>query len=56
LSCFLQVEQCSQKLERAHKLIGGLGGEKQRWIDSVGQLNKDYDNIVGDVLVSVLLA
>ena len=25
-----QVDQCSKKLDRAEKLIGGLGGEKDR--------------------------
>ena len=31
----MQLEQnidlCSKKLDRAEKLIGGLGGEKERW-------------------------
>jgi len=27
-----QVDQCSKKLDRAEKLIGGLGGEKDRWV------------------------
>merc|ERR1719187_1901009 len=26
-----QVDLCAKKLERAEKLIGGLGGEKDRW-------------------------
>lgn len=26
-----QVDVCAKKLERAQKLIGGLGGEKDRW-------------------------
>lgn len=26
-----QVDLCARKLERAEKLIGGLGGEKTRW-------------------------
>ena len=26
-----QVDKCSMQLERAKKLIGGLGGEKDRW-------------------------
>ena len=46
------VEQCSQRLERAEKLIGGLGGEKVRWTAIVHALNVDFDNLVGDVLVS----
>ena len=27
-----QVDLCARKLERAEKLIGGLGGEKDRWV------------------------
>jgi len=26
-----QVEQCSNRLDRAEKLITGLGGENKRW-------------------------
>ena len=25
------IDICTKKLERAEKLIGGLGGEKERW-------------------------
>ena len=30
-----KVEQCSVKLDRAEKLIGGLGGERIRWEQTV---------------------
>ncbi|XP_041348477.1 dynein heavy chain 3, axonemal-like isoform X2 [Gigantopelta aegis] len=40
------------KIERAKKLISGLGGEKTRWTQNVEQLTETYDNIVGDVLLS----
>lgn len=41
-----------QKLGRAEKLIGGLGGEKVRW-NSVGdELGKVYINLTGDVLLA----
>ncbi|XP_052779096.1 dynein axonemal heavy chain 3-like isoform X2 [Mya arenaria] len=40
------------KIERAEKLISGLGGEKERWTKNVEDLNETYDNIVGDVLLS----
>jgi dynein heavy chain, axonemal len=46
------VEQCRARLERAEKLISGLGGERDRWTDSVAQLTIDYDNLVGDALIS----
>ena len=26
------VEQCALKLDRAEKLISGLGGERDRWV------------------------
>ncbi|CAH8482542.1 unnamed protein product [Schistosoma bovis] len=42
-----EVSNCSTKLERATKLIGGLGGEKDRWHQAA-----KYDNPIGDVLTS----
>ncbi|XP_070190635.1 dynein axonemal heavy chain 1-like isoform X2 [Littorina saxatilis] len=44
--------ECEGRLVRADKLIGGLADEKERWIESVGNLEDIIDNIVGDVLVS----
>jgi len=46
------VEQCSARLDRAQKLIGGLGGEKDRWSESVAQFQLDYVNVLGDVVIS----
>ncbi len=40
------------KLERARKLIGGLGGEKDRWTVAAADLQGVYDNLLGDVLIS----
>lgn len=37
---------------RAEKLIGGLGGEKDRWGQVAVDLQIAYDNLLGDVLVS----
>ena len=31
---------CEQKLDRAEKLIGGLGGEKARWTETAAYLNE----------------
>lgn len=42
----------TQKLSRAEKLIGGLGGEKIRWTAVAEELRKDYTNLTGDVLLS----
>ena len=47
-----QVDDCKSKLYRAHKLLGGLGGEKARWQITVEKLNKDYIRLQGDVTVA----
>uniref|UniRef100_A0A6Q2WX96 Dynein axonemal heavy chain 12 n=1 Tax=Esox lucius TaxID=8010 RepID=A0A6Q2WX96_ESOLU len=47
-----QVDLCACKLERAEKLIGGLGGEKTRWSKAADDLQNIYDNLTGDVLIS----
>jgi len=47
-----EVKMCSVKLERAEKLIGGLGGEKIRWTQSVENLNQQLENVTGDVVLS----
>ena len=36
----LQVHDCTVKLQRADKLIGGLGGERVRWQATVDQLTQ----------------
>eukprot|EP00898_Chlorokybus_atmophyticus_P004944 jgi/Chlat1/5450/Chrsp36S00417 len=41
-----QVSDCEVKLERAGKLIGGLGGERLRWTDSVASLSNDLVNVI----------
>ena len=46
------MEDCKIKLQRAEKLIGGLGGEKGRWNESSVKLGVSYDNLTGDVLVA----
>ena len=50
--CVFQVNLCAKKLERAEKLIGGLGGEKQRWTEAAANFQRIYDNLLGDVLVA----
>ena len=37
---------------RAEKLIGGLGGEKDRWNKAAIDLAAQYDNLTGDILCS----
>ncbi|XP_075210784.1 dynein heavy chain 3, axonemal [Lycorma delicatula] len=46
------IELCSQKLQRAEKLIGGLGGEKARWSELAVMLKASLYNAIGDVLLS----
>lgn len=48
----LQVADCQVKLQRADKLIGGLGGERTRWAATVQQLQSDLHNVVGDVALA----
>uniref|UniRef100_A0A8C4RIN5 Uncharacterized protein n=1 Tax=Erpetoichthys calabaricus TaxID=27687 RepID=A0A8C4RIN5_ERPCA len=40
------------KLGRAEKLMSGLGGERERWMQISQQLDDTYQNIVGDMLLS----
>ncbi|VVD03486.1 unnamed protein product [Leptidea sinapis] len=47
-----EVQLCIDKLFRAEKLIGGLGGERVRWTAAAENLQKLYDNLAGDMLVS----
>ncbi|VDM15555.1 unnamed protein product [Hydatigera taeniaeformis] len=47
-----KVDICTKKLERAEQLIGGLGGEKQRWTDNAKSLGEQYTTLTGDILVS----
>ncbi|XP_052827203.1 dynein axonemal heavy chain 7 [Octopus bimaculoides] len=47
-----QVDLCTKKLERAEQLIGGLGGEKDRWNIAAENLAVQYTNLTGDVLIS----
>ena len=46
------IAMCEKKLDRAEKLIGGLGGEKDRWTNNAIELSSAYINITGDVLLS----
>lgn len=46
------IHQCEQKLIRAEKLIGGLGGEKDRWTENAKMLGEKYFQITGDILLS----
>lgn len=45
------IGQCEKKLIRAEALIGGLGGEKDRWTESAKVLGELYVKLTGDVLL-----
>ncbi|CAG9767321.1 unnamed protein product [Ceutorhynchus assimilis] len=47
-----QIYVCSQKLDRASKLIESLGGEKARWLETAEALELLLNNVIGDVLLS----
>jgi dynein heavy chain, axonemal len=46
-----QADQCEKKLERAEKLLGGLGGEKSRWTTAAEISRVRYINLTGDILL-----
>lgn len=46
-----EIDNCEKKLIRAEQLIGGLGGEKQRWSENAANLHKSLGNVIGDVLL-----
>lgn len=50
-----EVQLCSVKLERAEKLIGGLGGEKIRWTETAQRLKDAYTHLVGDMIISAAI-
>ncbi|KAK9727720.1 ATP-binding dynein motor region [Popillia japonica] len=47
-----EVDLCSKKLQRAEELIGGLGGEKDRWSSTAKALGEKYYVLTGDILIS----
>lgn len=47
-----QVDSCSKQLDRAQKLLSGLGGERERWNSVVAGLDRQEHELVGDVLIS----
>jgi len=47
-----EIEDCNKKLVRAEKMIGGLEGDKVRWTDTVADLSKQKEMLIGDCLVA----
>ncbi|XP_026815944.1 dynein heavy chain 7, axonemal-like [Rhopalosiphum maidis] len=46
------ADEVQTKMIRAENLIGGLGGEKQRWGQMAINLGERYLNLTGDLLIS----
>lgn len=47
-----EVDECEEKLKRAEELIGGLGGEYNRWSETAKNLGKRYYQLTGDILIA----
>ncbi|GMH33280.1 hypothetical protein BSKO_01114 [Bryopsis sp. KO-2023] len=47
-----EVELCTVKLERAQKVISGLGGEKSRWTAAAESLGIQFTRLTGNVLLA----
>lgn len=50
-----EVHLCQTKLQRAEELIGGLGGEKDRWRRTAKELGEKYFILTGNDYCSVFL-
>jgi dynein heavy chain len=46
------MDMCVVKLENAGKLINGLGGEKERWTQTVADLTAKWDLLVGNAYIA----
>nr|AML30859.1 axonemal inner arm dynein heavy chain 3 [Marsilea vestita] len=47
-----KASDCQKRLDRAGKLIGGLGGERARWGETIRMLTTNITHVVGDVAVA----
>jgi dynein heavy chain len=47
-----KVADATVKQDRAGRLLGGLGGEKIRWIETVKSLTEQEANLIGDVCIA----
>lgn len=46
-----EVQDCEEKLKRAEELIGGLGGEYNRWSETAKTLGDLYHKLTGNILI-----
>ena len=47
-----QVDQCTRKLERAEQLISGFGGEREKWLALLQNLDTTDRELTGNVLLA----
>lgn len=47
-----KVEMSTKQLERATELIGGLGGEGERWSQAAIKLDEIGETLTGEILLS----
>ncbi|KAI4474553.1 hypothetical protein M0802_015556 [Mischocyttarus mexicanus] len=47
-----EVSNCTMKLQKAESLIASLGSEKERWSQLAYNLQLNYDNLAGDMILS----
>lgn len=45
-------ERCSKRLQRATEIVASLGGEKERWQQSMEDIQTKSKYLIGDVLIS----
>lgn len=46
------MSRCKRQSEAAEQLLSGLEGEKVNWIKNIEGLEKDFNSVLGDVLLS----
>ncbi|GIL64289.1 hypothetical protein Vafri_18269 [Volvox africanus] len=46
------TQACALKLDRAEQLLGGLGGEKERWTQAASALRSQMGGVTGDMLLA----
>jgi len=47
-----EAAYCAERLNRANRLVGALGAEKDRWSNSIITLGQELDVVLGDVLIA----
>lgn len=45
-------ERCSKRLQRATEIVASLGGERERWLNSMERIKSKSKYLIGDVLIS----